>query len=107
MQYRHTSQTTFLLSAVSIESASQFSFLPSKPCYFPLRPAFEFMVHQGKPTISNLVLSPPMNKTLVSATLVVEPELNLHVKLPPPFSGCCCLRIKQDNETKKKKEKKK
>ena len=43
------------------------------------------MEHQGKPTISNLVLSPPMNKTLVSATLVVEPELNLHVKLPPFF----------------------
>ncbi|CAH3189682.1 unnamed protein product [Porites evermanni] len=48
----------FCLSAVSIESASQFSFLSSKPCYFPLRPSFEFMVHQGKPTISNLVLSP-------------------------------------------------
>ena len=65
------------------------------------------MVHQGKPTISYLVLSPPMNQTLVSATLVVEPELNLHVKLPPPFFGCCCLRIKQNNESKKKKEKKK
>ena len=43
------------------------------------------MVHQGKPTISNLVLSLRLNKTLVSATLVVEPELNLHVKLPPLF----------------------
>lgn len=64
------------------------------------------MVHQGKHTISNLVLSPRMNKTLVSATLVVEPELNLHVKLPPLFFGCCCLRIKQGNETKKKKGKK-
>ena len=57
------------------------------------------MVHQGKPTISNLVLSPPINQTLVSAKLVVKPELNLHVKLPPPFFGCCCLTIKQDNET--------
>ncbi|CAH3187385.1 unnamed protein product [Porites evermanni] len=54
----------------------------------------------------NLVLSPPMNQTLVSATLVVEPELSLHVKLPPPFFGCCCLRIKLNNESKKKKEKK-
>lgn len=98
-QRRHTSQTTFLLSAVNIESASQFSFLPSKPCFFPLRPSFEFMVHQGKPTISNLVFSPPMNQTLVSATLVDEPELSLHVKLPPPFFGCCCLTTKQDNET--------
>ena len=65
------------------------------------------MVHRDKPTISNLVLSPPMNQTLVSATLVVERELNLHMKLPPPFFGCCCLRIKQDNEAKEKKEKKK
>ena len=33
--------------------------------------------------------------------LVVAPEMNLHVKLPPLFLGCCCLRIKQDHETKK------
>lgn len=65
------------------------------------------MVHQGEPTISNLVLSPSINQTLVSATLVVEPELNLHVELPPLFFGCRCLRIKQNNESKTKKEKKK
>ena len=64
------------------------------------------MVHQGKPTISNLVLSPPMNKTLVSATLVVEPECEFACEIGSPFFGCCCLRTKQDNETKKKKEKK-
>ena len=43
------------------------------------------MVHQGEPTISNLVLSPSINQTMVSATLVVEPELNLRVELPPLF----------------------
>lgn len=55
----------------------------SSAFYRPLRPLFEFMVHQGRPTISNLVLSPPMNQRLVSATIAVEPELNLHEKLPP------------------------
>ena len=91
---------------MSIESASQFSFLPSKPCYFPHRPALEIMVHQGKPTISNLVLSPPMNQTLVSATLVVEPELNLHVKLPPPFFWLLLFKNKTGQWNKEGKGKK-
>ena len=57
------------------------SFKPfnAKTNLFSLKSAFEFIVHQGKPTI-NLALSPLMDQRLVSALmLVIEPELSLHL----------------------------
>ena len=65
---RLSSQTSLLMSCymsgdMFLQSASQFGFLPSKPCLFPPKSSLEFVLHHVKPKFISLPVKFPVDRS--------------------------------------------